>query len=206
MDACIWRHARSSVEAGMREYQKALALAKSTGDLARAYAELGHGYLMCADYDAAIRNLKEALAIEPWNRAAQDYLRQAFRRRGRGRERIVTVARPPSGWYSDGYSMPPLNTGFPGYGFGFQRLSRADARDVRTLIHRLSAGTSASGQHAGASAADRATLQEARNRLDELLPGAGTRYAARTGNVLAVDLDQATARLERLEILGLITP
>ena len=66
---------------------------------------------------------------------------------------------------------------------------------MRALLHRLRATATA------AAGTDRVAD---RNRLDELLPGSGTRYDRRTGNVLAVDLRHAEARLKRIETLGLI--
>lgn len=202
VDACIWRHARRWVEAGMRQFEQALSLADRPGDRARALTELGHGYLIRADYDAAIPLLKEALDLEPWNRSAQDYLRQAYRRRGRGQDRIVTTARPFGTWFAEGYGMPPLNTSYPGYGFGFPRLSRAEADEARELLRIL---RPARPPFVGATA-DPHRAQAARNRLDELLPGSGIRYRKATGDVLAVDVAQASARLERLETLGIISP
>jgi tetratricopeptide (TPR) repeat protein len=205
VDACIWSHARGFVEAGIRSYQRAVALAETPGDRARALAELGHGHLIRADYDGAIPLLKEALVLEPWNRSAQDYLRQAYRRRGTGQARVVTSARPPSGWYGDNYGLPPLNAGFTGYGFGSPRLSRDDAAEARAILARLR--THGLGPRNSGPGIKNAPLraQEDRNRLDELFPGAATRYARQSGNVLSVDLKQAEARLRRQETLGMIS-
>jgi tetratricopeptide (TPR) repeat protein len=199
VDACIWRHGRPWVEAGIREYERAVALAETPADRARALAELGHGSLIRADYDRAISLLKETLALEPWNRSAQDYLRQAYRRRGSGQARVVTATRPPWGWYSESPGLPPLNAGVANYGFGSPRLSRDQIAEARALIERLRPLKTTTGGTTPGS--DRAAD---RNRLDEILPGSGTRYERRTGNVLAVDLTHAEARLKRLETLGLI--
>jgi tetratricopeptide (TPR) repeat protein len=215
VDACIWRHARPWVEAGLREFQAAVDLADSPGERARALAELGHGHLIRADYKRAIPLLTEALVLEPWNRGAQDYLRQAYRRRKSGQGRVVTAARPPGGWYTEGYGLPPLNSSFSGYGFGSPRLSREDVAEARAILTRLrqSAPTrvaSAAVSDTGAAAASGrlpgppAGQQQDRNRLDVLLPGVGTRYQPVTGDVLAVDLEHAEARLSRLERLGLV--
>jgi hypothetical protein len=59
---------------------------------------------------------------------------------------------------------------------------------------------------AGERLAGAAARQQDRNRLDELVPGVGTRYQPATGSVLAVDLEHAEARVSRMERLGLITP
>jgi hypothetical protein len=158
--------------------------------------ELGHGHLMAADYDHAIPLLRKALALEPWNRTAQDYLRQAFRRRGRGQERVVTAMRPPPGWYMDMGGMPAVNSGIAGYGagYGYWRLTSTEANEAQGLVAAL--------RKPALLPIDRGRRQEVRNRLDELLPGVGTRYHSSTGDVLAVDLDRALARLDRMRRLG----
>jgi tetratricopeptide (TPR) repeat protein len=197
VDACIYRHSSHRVAAGMRHFQAALALAETPGDRARALTELGHGYLMCAHYDRAIPLLKKALVEEPWNRSAQEFLRQAYRRRGRGHDRVITALRPPPGWYAENYGGLSVSSGFGAYGTGIYRLSSDEAREARSLLALL---RQSSQRRHGASA----RLQEARNRLDELLPGCGSRYHPITGDVLAADLDRAAARLDQLRLSGAI--
>jgi tetratricopeptide (TPR) repeat protein len=197
VDACIYRHSRPEVEEGVRHFETALKLAATDWERARALTELGHGHLIAADYNRAIPLLREALAIEPWNRTAQDYLRQAFRRRGTGQERVVTAMRPPPGWYTEMGGMPSVNNSVTGYGigFGYWRLSIVEADEANHLIARL---------ERPAVDTDPRRRQEERNRLDEILPGIGRRYHPSTGDVLTVDLEHASARLERLRRLGAI--
>lgn len=201
VDAFIWRHARPWVEAGMQEYQAAVDLAEDPADRARALTELGHGSLFRADYDRAIALLRAALALEPWNRAAQDYLRQAYRRRGAGQGRVVTTSRPPGGWLAEGYGLPPLNASAVGYGFRSPQLSPEQAAEVKAILSRLRPGTPPRFV-----TVDPARALADRNRLDALIPGTGTRYRRETGDVLAVDLEHAVARLRRMEALGMLYP
>jgi tetratricopeptide (TPR) repeat protein len=198
VDACIYHHARHRVVEGIHHFQAALAMAEKPGDRARALTELGHGYLMSADYGRCIPLLKKALVEEPWNRSAQEYLRQAYRRRGWGHDHVITALRPPPGWYSENYGGLSVNSAFFSYGAGVYRLSADDAREARayvTLLRRPSRGPG-----------EAVRRQEARNRLDEILPGTGTRYQTATGDVLATDLDRASARLDQLHLSGAIYP
>jgi tetratricopeptide (TPR) repeat protein len=210
VDACICRHSRHRVAEGMRHFQASLALAEKPGDRARALTELGHGCLMYADYGRAIRLLKQALAEEPWNRSAQEYLRQAYRRLGRGHDRVITALRPPPGWYAENYGGLAINSGFAGYGTGIYRLSSDEAREAHDLLTLLRRSAHGHQGETGSPSPRRPIaderLQEARNRLDELLPGSGSRYQSATGDVLAADLDRAAARLDQLRLSGAIYP
>src|SRR5262249_675934 len=111
-------------------------------------------------------------------------------------DRVITALRPPPGWYAENYGGLSVNTGFFSYGNGVYRLSADDAREARALLALLRRPSQ------GPDGVVR--RQEARNRLDEILPGTGTPSPPATGDVLATDLHRAAARLDQLRLSGSI--
>jgi hypothetical protein len=160
---------------------------------AQALEELAHGQLLKGEPAEAIATLRHAFEAVSDPPMAGVYARIAFQR-----------LKPSSGDAAGGSSVsdsldslgPGTAMGGPGMSFArpARRSTRASAmlREADQLVRDLETP----GTRARAASTDR--RQEALNRLDELFPGCATDYAARTGDVVDVDLSRVRESMNRL--------